>query len=219
MKIKEISGLYSFAMNKLIGTDKWYYQISELTDFYDLNYLAGVGEELKGSEIIFVSYPEGKTYKPFEKKEKIYYNAPIFLDDLIYFLKVDFSTNLVYIVKFNPEDESTEEIFSMSIEDVDLYNLALTKYPLTLYSGGEGLNVYYPEEFSLNLDPNEVFIYRDEDVLYFTKWNETGISTNGIIGKDYEYFEEIVTKDIDGNTISTEQGSLTEMDNGEFWKY
>lgn len=219
MKIKEISGLYSFAMNKLIGTDKWYYQISELTDFYDLNFLASVGEELKGSEIIFISYPDGKTFKPFEKEEKIYYNAPIFLDDLIYFIKVDFDLDKVFIIKFDPENESTEEIFSIDIEEVDLYNLALAKYPLTLYSGSNVFNIYYPEEIALVLDPNEVFIYRDNDVFYFTKWNETGISTNGIIGKDYEYFEEIVTKDIDGNTISTEQGSLTEMDNGEFWKY
>lgn len=219
MEIKEIKGLYSFEINKITGTSKWYYQISDLTDFYDLNFLAKVNEKLKGSEIIFVSYPEGKTYKPFGKEEKVYYDSPIFLDDLLYFLKIDFNLNLLYIIKYDPDINLTEEIFSIEIDKVDLYNLDLGKFPLTLYGGSDKLNIYYPEELTFKLDPNEKFMYRDKDLFYFNKWNETGISAGGIIGKDYEYFEEIVIKDKKGKVISKEKGTLTEMDNGKFWKY
>lgn len=219
MEIKKINGLYGFALEKFSTNPTWYFQNTEISDFYDLNMMKITGD-LKGSEIVFISYPEEKVIKPFEKEMGVYYNKPLYLEGKIYFIRVDFNDDKVEVLGLDPKSEKVEEIFSSSLKDVDLYNLGLSKYPLMLLSQDDSeLKVYYPESIIIKKDPTESFLYKLYDKYYFSSWGESGVLQNGILGSDYEYFEDLVIKDKDGNILSKERGSIEEVEDGIFWIY
>lgn len=216
MDFKKIEGSLHFGINEIASCDKWLYQCSDFGDFYDLNMMAQIGEKLKGSEILFISYPEGNVYKPFEIEEGIYYSKPACINEEIYFLKCDFNTRLVSILKFL-ENNPPQEIFSISIDEIDLYNLGLNGSPLMLTSSGQSFEVSYPEKISIKQEANESFNLRVDHVFYFTAWFEEGTAPNGIIGENYKYYEKTIGKDKDSNIVFEENGNLEKMPNGEIW--
>lgn len=216
MKTKEVKGLNSFELSRLSGTDRWYYQTTEITDLYDLSMMKSLG--LKGSEIVFVSYPDGEVIKPFEKSENIYYDKPIYFEKKIYFIKVDFGSDKISVLKLNPETKNVDEIVTKDIKDINLYNITLHKSPIMLTSQSDNeFCVYYPEEITIKTETTENFLFRDEGKFYFSSWGESGVMGNGILGDDYEYFEDLIIRDKEGNLISKSRNYIKEMDNGEFW--
>ena len=90
MEIKKIKGALPYGFSNIEGTDKWIYQVDTTVDFYDNNMLAQIGQDLPGSEILFISYPEGQIYKPFEREAGIYYDKPAYFNGRLFFIKVDF---------------------------------------------------------------------------------------------------------------------------------
>lgn len=217
MKIREIKGLLPFAYSPIEGTDAWLYQVDTTVDFYDNNMLAQIGENLAGSEIRFISYPQGQVYKPFEKIPGVYYDKPAYYEGRLYFIKVDFNEKTVALLKYFPEDNKSQELFVDQIENINLYNLQLGLAPLSLYSHGESVDFYYPQRLSLTKAYNEDFLFRLEDKFYFLAWVEEGLDRCGSLGCNYAYYEEIVVKDIDSKELSRKKGSAKLMNNGEFW--
>ncbi|MDO5028891.1 MAG: hypothetical protein Q4E36_06455 [Bacillota bacterium] len=217
MEVKVIKGLLPFGFFPVEGSNSWFYQVDTTVDFYDNNMLAQVGEDLPGSEIRFISYPQGKVYKPFEKKPGVYYDKPGYFNGRLFFIKVDFNEKTVALLKYFPEEKQSQEVFLSKIDNINLYNLQLGLTPLCLYSQGETVELYYPRRLSLAKAYNEDFVFCLEDQFYFLAWVEEGLDQAGIIEKDYKYYEEVVIKDKDSKEISRRKGSAKVMNNGEFW--
>lgn len=217
MNFKKIDGIFDVGFSEMTTTDKWLYQISDFTDFYDLNMMASIGEDLKGSELVFISYPEGRTYKPFKIEKGIYYQEPTYYEEALYFIKADFNQKSLAIIKYLPEEDKKEEIFLVDIEKINLYNLKLDRFPLMLVSQDENLEIYYPERLTIKKKANESFLFRDRDNFYFEAWFESGLERNGSLGSDYGYHEEIVIKDKNSSVLLQKRGCIFEMKNGEIW--
>lgn len=201
------------------GTDKWIYCFAgdKYKDLYDVKELKELNEPINGNKLVIYSYPEGKSYVPYEIKYGIYYGDIIFIEGSLFILKADFNKNKVTIIKYVPDENILEEIYSFDINDLNLYNLKLGKYPLMLFSVDTKFVLYYPEKLEINITERDSFIVRDGDVFYFTRWSEEGIDENGSATENYRYYENVVKFNKDGEFLSCEEGYLYEMPNGEFW--
>ena len=219
MEIKKIKGALPYGFSNIEGTDRWIYQVDTTVDFYDNNMLAQIGTDLPGSEILFISFPEGKIYKPFEREKGIYYDKPAYFNGRLFFIKVDFNKREVFLLKYFEEENTCQELFTAAIDDIDLYNLNLAKSPIMLYSQGQSVEIYYPQRLSLKKEANESFIMRKDDDFYFYSWVEEGLERSGSLGEDYKYYEEIIIKDKNSKVLKKEKGNIFQMPNGDYWAF
>lgn len=181
-----------------------------------------------------IHYPDGKVFKPFEIRENIYVEKPVFLNGKIYFLEVDFDKKVMRVIYIDSEElissnfedgkESNEDKFcNISIEDIkhveaeislseveDCYNLMLKISPMMITrAGNDGyFEIIYPEKKRYNIDVREGFDFRNGDDMYFASWDENPEYEDFIVVRDYE----------SGEVKSVEKGSIFRMPNGEMWK-
>lgn len=224
MKFKKLKNGCCSDYSNIPGTDKWIYSVigDKHKDFYDVKESKELNEPINGNKLVIYSYPEGKSYVPYEIKYGIYYGDIIFIKGSLFILKADFNENKVTIIKYIPDENILEEIYNFNIDDLNLYNLKLGKYPLMLFNSDrngveEKFVLYYPEKLEINITERDSFIVRDGDVFYFTRWSEEGIDENGSVTENYRYYENVVKFNKDGEFLSCEEGYLCEMPNGEFW--
>lgn len=219
MKFKKLNSSCYSDYSNISGTDKWIYSVigDKHKDLYDVKELKEINESINGNQLVIYSYPEGKSYVPYEIKYGIYYGDIIFIEGSLFILKADFNENKVTIIKYVPDENILEEIYSFDINNLNLYNLKLGKYPLMLFSVDTKFVLYYPEKLEINITRRDSFIVRDGDLFYFTRWSEEGIDENGSAIENHRYYENVVKFNKDGEFLSCEEGYLCEMPNGEFW--
>lgn len=72
---------------------------------------------------------------------------PLFCDDMIYFLQLDYDERKVNLYRVSP-NIALEKIADLSIDEVNLYNIGLTGEGVHITRQDESLVCYYPEAFA-----------------------------------------------------------------------
>ena len=213
MIFRKIEDLQDVCPERIEGTDEWYCcKIAKncFCDLYEAEEIVRNGQVYEGMTCVLIHYPDRNVYYPFVTKENVYVDAPVYWDGVLYFLVVDFTAEKIEIVAFDTTMYETQTIKEIPLNEVeDCYNLMLRVAPVLLVRDGNknGLEVIYPEKKQLEMSNHEVFLFKDEDKMYFSEWFE-----------DPEYHEMVVVRDWNtGKEIERFEGSLWRMPNGEIW--
>ncbi|WP_352401221.1 hypothetical protein [Anaerotignum sp.] len=210
MEIRKIGQLSSMPLDKVTGTNNWYYSAEWTGDIYEAEEMIQNGLHFEGTNMYLIRYPHGEVIKPFDRKKNIYIQRPVWNQDGIAFLVVDFVCREILIYHLNVDSHIMLCIAKLPLATVtDCYNLQLSMAPLTLYRhGSDGLfELIWPERFSFMVDSSENLVHRDGAELYFSKWKE-----------DPDYNEEIYVRSVfTGEVIRHFSGILYDMPDGTWW--
>lgn len=216
MKIEAFEAVEGKAISEIKEQSRFFYSISSSEDLYDIPFIIERDGYYKGNIIKFYDTETKKVYAPFDLVKNIGYTEAIYKDDFFYFLKIDFNTNKVYLIKYYPE-KLLEKIYSIPIDKVELYNICIQDADeIYICSYNKKIISYYPKQFTLPLDVNESVEYIDSKKIYITQWIEDEIEKpNG--AKDYIYYEKMIVKDFQGNILEEKIGSLKKHTNGKWY--
>ncbi len=211
IKIKGVSESYIEAVNY---TTEWYVSREgedEWCDLHDAQEMVKSGGVFTGVNFHLIHYPEGTVHTPFELKENIYVNKPIWDEGKLHFLRVDFSKQEMQIYSYSPDKRELEMIKILPLGIVkDCYNLMLEASPLMLCRhGNDGVcEIVWPENKKIIIGDTEQLSFRDGNDLYFSKWYE-----------DPEYREEVIIRDLDSGGIKEQYpGYLVKLAGGVCWR-
>lgn len=213
MKFRKIEGLQDVCPERIEGTDEWYYcKIAKncFCDLYEAEEIVKSGQVYEGMTCVLIHYPDRNVYYPFVTKENVYVDAPVYWDGALYFLVVDFTEKKIEIVAFDTAMYEIQTVEEFSLDEVEnCYNLMLRVAPVVLVRDGNKnvLDVIYPEKKQFKMSNHEVFLFKDEEKMYFSEWQE-----------DPEYREMVVVRDWNtGKEIERFDGQLWRMPNGDVW--
>ena len=169
-------------------------------DLYEAEELFNDGHRISKNRLIFVKFPEGEVFEPVKCEDGQYLGDPVYVDDTVYILQVDFKEKIIRIIGCSEDLRSSYISHEIPLDSVrDCYNLQLSGDPLTLIRQGRenDFQVIWPENGDFEIGPTESFYFRDNDKLIFSKWFE-----------DPDYREETVvrrypTGDVTGNSVNT----------------
>ena len=213
MKFRKIEGLQDVCPERIEGTDEWYCcKIAKncFCDLYEAEEIVKSGQVYEGMTCVLIHYPDRNVYYPFVTKENVYVDAPVYWDGALYFLVVDFTEKKIGIVAFDTAMYEIQTVEEFSLDEVEnCYNLMLRVAPVVLVRDGNKnvLDVIYPEKKQFKMSNHEVFLFKDEEKMYFSEWQE-----------DPEYREMVVVRDWNtGKEIERFDGQLWRMPNGDVW--
>jgi len=213
MKFRKIEGLQDVCPERIEGTEEWYCcKIAKncFCDLYEAEEIVKAGQVYEGMTCVLIHYPDRNVYYPFLTKENVYVDAPVYWDGALYFLVVDFTVKKIEIVAFDTTMYEIQTVEEFSLDEVeDCYNLMLRVAPVLLVRDGnkKGLEVIYPEKKHFKMSNHESFLFKDEEKMYFSEWQE-----------DPEYREIVVVRDWNtGKEIERFDGQLWRMPNGDVW--
>ena len=198
-------------LEKLEGTTKWYWGTDYIHgDLYEAEELFNNNHKIKSNTLLFVSYPDGKVIEPIKAQDGQYFGRPIYYNNNIIILIVDFNKQLIKLEQYDDITSEIVNIVSIPLSEVkDCYNLMLNTYPLMLTrEGNENVfEIIYPNKIQFPIGNGESFYFRKDDHLYFSVWVE-----------DEQYREEVIIRDINtGDIIEKKAGAITVMPNGQVW--
>ena len=198
-------------MEKLEGTTKWYWGTDYIHgDLYEAEELFNNNHKIKSNTLLFVSYPDGKVIEPIKAQDGQYFGRPIYYNNNIIILIVDFNKQLIKLEQYDDITSEIVNIVSIPLSEVkDCYNLMLNTYPLMLTrEGNENVfEIRYPNKIQFPIGNGESFYFRKDDHLYFSVWVE-----------DEQYREEVIIRDINtGDIIEKKAGAITVMPDGQVW--
>lgn len=196
----------------LKGTDRYAYGLSDFENAWDLEDWQENGG-YQGSVLYLYDLYENKIYIPFEKRKNVLYQEPLFYNDMIYFLQIDYDNQKINLYHLS-SSKPLEKVTDFSIGEVNLYNLGLTGEKVHITSQDVSFISYYPERFEIKLEPNESVICIADGKIYINAWIEEGVE-NDEITNNYSYYEKILIKDKEGKLLSEEVGSLTQFPDGK----
>lgn len=211
MKQIDIKGITY--LEKLEGTSKWYWGTNYIHgDLYEAEELFNNNHKIKSNILLFVSYPDGKVIEPIKAGDGQYFGKPIYYNDVIIILLVDFNKQLIILDQYDDVSSKIVNIVSIPLSEVkDCYNLMLNTSPLMLTRQGHEniFEIIYPNKIHFQIGNHESFYFRKNDHLYFSDWVEN---------EDEEYREEVIIRDINtGNIIEKKPGAITVMPDGQVW--
>lgn len=198
-------------LEKLEGTTKWYWGTDYIHgDLYEAEELFNNNHKIKSNTLLFVSYPDGKVIEPIKAQDGQYFGRPIYYNNNIIILIVDFNKQLIKLEQYDDITSEIVNIVSIALSEVkDCYNLMLNTYPLMLTrEGNENVfEIIYPNKIQFPIGNGESFYFRKDDHLYFSVWVE-----------DEQYREEVIIRDINtGDIIEKKAGAITVMPDGQVW--
>lgn len=220
MSISRIGGEYELKLintqgitylEKLEGTTQWYWGTDYIHgDLYEAEELFNNSHKIKSNTLLFVSYPDGKVIEPIKAQDGQYFGRPIYNNNKIIILLVDFNKQLIKLEQYNEITSEIVNIVSIPLSEVkNCYNLMIKISPLMLTREGDEniFEIIYPNKMQFQIGYNESFCFRKDDHLYFSAWFE-----------DEEYREEVVIRDINtGDIIEKKAGAITVMPDGQVW--
>ena len=120
-----------------------------------------------------------------------------------------------------PADEGyvTENVTSFDCSKEMLYNLRITGSPVYVFNqDGAVFNCIYPEKFSIVLAPHQSVTFVEKDKVYIEEWVEEGWDDeNNRATEQYLFYNKVIIKDFEENTLSEEVGYLTPAPDGNYW--
>ena len=193
------------------GTTKWYWGTDYIHgDLYEAEELFNNNHKIKSNTLLFVSYPDGKVIEPIKAQDGQYFGRPIYYNNNIIILIVDFNKQLIKLEQYDDITSEIVNIVSIPLSEVkDCYNLMLNTYPLMLTrEGNENVfEIIYPNKIQFPIGNGESFYFRKDDHLYFSVWVE-----------DEQYREEVIIRDINtGDIIEKKAGAITVLPDGQVW--
>ena len=82
----------------------------------------------------------------------------------------------------------------------------------------ESADCYYPSHFTLKKEPHQTLVLIEENRVYLEEWVEEGWDDeNDRATEDYRFYTKLVVKDLLGNEISRETGSVFQSPDGSYW--
>ncbi len=214
--IKRFSKIRGKCLEKIYGQDRLAFSHSDTTDFYDMIEWAERGG-YKGSVLAFYDFENGNVYIPFETKRNVLYSDPAYADGFYYFLRGDFGKGKITLYRYLPE-KVLEPVTDFKTNEVELYNLRIVGSPLYIISQEDVFHCYYPIKTSFPLKPNESVVFIEDGKVYLEAWIEEGWDDeNDCATEDYRFYNKVIVKDMEGNTLSEEIGSLNQASDGTYW--
>ena len=215
MKFIKIDDLKDVYPERIEGTGEWYFcKIAKncFCDLYEVEEILKQEQVYEGMTCVLIHYPDGNVYYPFVAKENVYVEAPVFLEDVLYFLVVDFAEKTIQIVAFDAHTFEQKVVKELALDEVpNCYNLKLDVSPLMLSYVGEDntLEVVWPEKKSFKMNEHQVHLFRNDDKMYFSEWFE-----------DPDYHEMVVVRDWEtGEELERFDGQMCRMPNGDVWVF
>ena len=104
MHFLKIEGLQDVCPEKVEGTDEWYYckmARNTFCDLYEAEEIVNSGKKYEGMNCVLIHFPDGTVYYPFELMENRYVDVPVFWEELLYFLVVDFNIRQIQILSYD----------------------------------------------------------------------------------------------------------------------
>ena len=208
LKIIETGGIGYVA--ELDGGKGWYWGSDHTGgDLYEAEELYRDGHRIRCNRLVFLRFPEGRLFEPVLPEAGCYFGSPLYYEDAIYILTVDFGKKTIRILRWMP-DKAPEETACLPLDAVrNCYNLQLTAAPLCLVRQGEDndFQVVWPEKGNFAIAPSESLDSRDGEVLLFSQWFE-----------DPDYREETVVRRYpDGEILTRSEGALFTAPDGSRW--
>lgn len=212
-QFNEVNGRYIAPVE---GQTRYGYGISENEDFLDVSEIIKK-RDYRGCVITFYDWTTGEVYTPFKLRKNTAYASPLYSDGYIYFLGYAADKNTVTLYRCIP-GEITERVKAFNSDDLDLYNLKLIGEDVHIISQDDKFICYYPERFSFDLKPEETVCLISEDRVYIEAWTEEGWdSENDCATENYRFYNRLIVKDFNGNTLSEKQGSINQAPDGTWW--
>lgn len=211
MKLINVQGITY--LEKLEGTTKWYFGSDYIHgDLFEAEEIFNNHHKIKSNTLLFVSYPDGRVIEPIKAKDGQYFGKPIYYNNNIIILLVDFNMQLIKLEKYDETTSEVVNIVSIPLSEVkDCYNLFLNTFPLMLTREGHenSFEIIYPNKVQFQIGNKENFSFRKGDHLYFSAW---------FGDEDEEYREEVIIRDINtGDIIEKKAGAITVMPDGQVW--
>lgn len=212
--ITKIKGISECCPESIEGTSDWYYckeGKDSLCDLYEAEEIVRDRNRFSGMNCHLLHYPDGTVHSPFELRENVYVEAPLWDEGLFYFLAVDFTKQEIQICSYEPEARSRRQLVRLPLSTVkDCYNLMLKPSPVMLCrDGNEGaLELIWPERKTFQMEEREGFLFRDEESMYFSQWEEAPDYREYVIVRDYET----------GRIKKRFAGYLQRMAGGVYWQ-
>ncbi|WAA08964.1 hypothetical protein [Fervidibacillus albus] len=213
IKITKIEGISNGYPEEIEGTCEWYTAQEGVVfcDLYEAEEIFRKDGFFKGVNYHLIHYPDGKVHSPFQLRENVYVDKPIWNNGEFHFLVVHFDQHLIQITKYIPDERNVEVITELSLSEVeDCYNLKLETTPLTLgRSGNDGFyEIVWPEKKKIAIGETETVLFRDGDRLYLSEWEENP-----------DYQEYVIVRDIHtGKILEKSKGYLRRLPNHVYWK-
>lgn len=209
--MKEINTQGITYLENLEGTTKWYWGTDYIHgDLFEAEELFNNKHKISSNTLLFVSYPDGKVIEPIKAQDGRYFGRPLYYNNHIIILLVDFNKKLIKLEQYNDITSEIKNILSIPLSEVkDCYNLMLGTSPLMLTRQGNEntFEIIYPNKIQFQIGNNESFYFRKDDYLYFSACFE-----------DEEYRDEVIIRDINtGNIIEKKAGTITVMPDGQVW--
>ena len=191
------------------GTDEWYWSTDYIHgDLYEAEELFKTGHSVQSNRVYLIHYPDGTIYEPVPAVDGQYIGYPVYNNEAVALLVVNFEESVIRILRFRPEE--TQEVAKLPLSAVkDCYNLMLHTSPLTLtrQANDNMIEIIWPEQVRLPIEDRETLNFRDGDKLYSTIWYE-----------DPDYREETIVRSLrDGTLLDRFPGDIRMMPNGEKW--
>lgn len=196
------------------GTSEWY-SCKEprdiFCDIYDAEEMIKSGEKFPGMNCHLIHFPDGFVHSPFELRENLYIDSPVWDNGKLFFLSVDFDERLIYISCYFPEEKRLETIKVLPLDIVeDCYNLILQSSPPMLYRDGKDgvFEVVWPENKKIDIGKTESLLFRNGEDLYFCEWQD-----------EPEYHENVIVRNVNTGKVREKfKGYLQRLPNGVYWK-
>ena len=210
MRIIDIHGMTNMELVRG-GTDEWYWATDYIHgDLYEAEELFRQGHRVRSNRLYLIHYPDGTVYEPVPPVDGQYLGYPVYDNDYVVLLVVNFAESMIHILRFLPQQEKTQEVARLSLSTVgDCYNLILYTPPLSLtrQSNDGTFEIIWPEKVSFAIDDRETFNFREGDKLYFNIWYE-----------DPYYREETLVRSLrDGTILERFPDDIRIMPNRERW--
>ena len=210
MKIIQADGITN--INKLKNSGGWYWGTDHTSgDLYDAEELFRAEHKICCNRLIFLHFPDGRMVEPIKAMAGQYFGNPVFYQDQVYFFIVDFPVEKIQISRWNPDTNIVDHVTELPLSSViDCYNLTLyagKELMLLRQGGGEPFQIIWPEKAEFSIGERESFEFRDEDRLYFSRWEENP-----------DYREEVVVRQFStGEVVEVFPGTLREFPMGQYW--
>lgn len=210
MKVIQTKGIISF--NELENSGGWYWGTDYASgDLYEAEEMIRDGHEICCNRLIFLHHPDGRIVEPMQAKKGQYFGAPVFYQEQVYLLMVDFPAEKILIFGWKLDTDTVNRVKELPLSSaIDCYNLSLwagESLMLLRQGGSEPFQIIWPENAQFFVDGKESFYFQEGDKLYFSRWEE-----------DPDYREEVVIRQFPtGEILEVLPGALQEFPAGQYW--
>lgn len=198
-------------LEPLAGSSEWYWGADNASgDLYEAEELFRSGHPIDQNRLVLVHCPEGTVYEPVCTKPGQYLGRPVYHDERVALLMVDFPKEEIRILTFHEAEETTEPLAVLPLSIVeDCYNLMLEASPLMLTRSAHDnqFQIIWPKRRDFAIEDHEIFGFLERSRLYTSVWHE-----------DPDYWEELLVRDYDtGEVLDRIPGDFRRMPDGQNW--